>query len=94
MHLRRAGYSFSQVGGAFLTHYPHADSKSKKVWNSNGRVKRDTVDALFGNFTSWLLTLPDEQRMPLCPAAGDEAGAVMKARADAAAQRADKKVTR
>lgn len=87
MHLRRAGYAFSQVGGAFVTHYPHADSKSKKLWNNDSNAKRDTVDALFANFTSWLLTLPDEQRLPLCPPVDDVTGAVMKARAAAAERR-------
>lgn len=33
MQLRRAGYQFSQLGGAFLVHYPHLDSKSREEWN-------------------------------------------------------------
>ena len=33
MQLRRVGYKFSQVGGAFLVHYPHLDSKSRLEWN-------------------------------------------------------------
>lgn len=88
MQVRRAGYLFAQVGGAFVVHYPHADSESKKLWNNRSSVKRETVDAIFGNFSSWLLTLPDEQRLPLCPPADDVAGAVMDARAHAANLRA------
>ncbi|KAL3793652.1 hypothetical protein HJC23_010224 [Cyclotella cryptica] len=33
MQLRRSGYQFSQLGGAFLVHYPHLDSKSREEWN-------------------------------------------------------------
>jgi len=71
MQVRRAGYLFAQVGGAFVVHYPHADSTSKKLWNNKSRDKRDAVDAIFSDFSSWLLTLPDEQRLPLCLTADD-----------------------
>ena len=76
MQVRRAGYKFSQVGGAFVTHYPHAESSSKKLWNDKEHDKREAVDAIFDEFNSWLLTLPDEQRLPLCPPV-DDVGAVM-----------------
>jgi hypothetical protein len=33
MQLRRVGYLFTQVGGAFLVHYPHLDSDSRLEWN-------------------------------------------------------------
>jgi len=33
MQLRRSGYMFSQLGEAFLVHYPHLDSKSRLEWN-------------------------------------------------------------
>ena len=33
MQLRRGGYQFSQLGEAFLIHYPHLDSKSRLEWN-------------------------------------------------------------
>jgi hypothetical protein len=33
MQLRRVGYKFSQIGGAFLVHYPHLDSKAREEWN-------------------------------------------------------------
>ena len=33
MQLRRTGYLFSQLGGAFLVHYPHLDSPSRIEWN-------------------------------------------------------------
>ena len=79
MQVRRKGYLFAQVGGTFVVHYPHADSQSKKLWNNKSRAKREAVDAIFANFSSWLLKLPDEQRLPLCPPANDVAGAVMNA---------------
>ncbi|KAL7534472.1 hypothetical protein ACHAWF_004846 [Thalassiosira exigua] len=40
MHLRRAGYLFTQVGGAFLVHYPHLDSKSRLEWNKHPKVEK------------------------------------------------------
>jgi len=33
MQLRRAGYLFSQLGGVFLVHYPHLDSKARREWD-------------------------------------------------------------
>ena len=33
MQLRREGYIFSQLGGAFVVHYPHLDSVSRMEWN-------------------------------------------------------------
>ena len=33
MQLRKVGYQFSQLGGAFLVHYPHLDSASRIEWN-------------------------------------------------------------
>jgi hypothetical protein len=79
MHLRCAGYVFSQVGGAFLVHYPHRESNSKKLWAKKSGIKREAVDAMFGDFRSWLLTLPDEQRLHLCPPYHDTTDAVMGA---------------
>jgi hypothetical protein len=38
MLLRRVGYKFSQIGGAFLVHYPHLDSKSREEWNKKPEV--------------------------------------------------------
>ena len=38
MQLRRAGYLFSQLGGAFLVHYPHLDSKSRLEWNKKPKA--------------------------------------------------------
>jgi hypothetical protein len=78
MHLRRSGYIFSQVGGAFLVHYPHRESASKKLWAKKSGVKRDTVDAIFNHFSSWLLTLPDKQRLHLCPPSHATTAAAMR----------------
>ncbi|CAJ1959267.1 unnamed protein product [Cylindrotheca closterium] len=33
MQLVRSGYTLSQLGGAFLVHYPHLDSQSRQRWN-------------------------------------------------------------
>ncbi len=33
MQLRKVGYKFSQIGGAFLIHYPHSASKARRDWN-------------------------------------------------------------
>ncbi len=33
MQLRKVGYKFSQIGGAFLVHYPHSFSKARQEWN-------------------------------------------------------------
>ncbi|KAL3826598.1 hypothetical protein ACHAXA_010523 [Cyclostephanos tholiformis] len=38
MQLRKVGYKFSQIGGAFLVHYPHLDSKSREEWNKKPEV--------------------------------------------------------
>ncbi|KAI2492307.1 Glycosyl-transferase for dystroglycan [Fragilaria crotonensis] len=32
MQLRREGYVFSQLGGAYVVHYPHLDSASRMEW--------------------------------------------------------------
>ena len=33
MQLIRRGYTLSQVGGAFLCHYPHLESSARQAWN-------------------------------------------------------------
>jgi len=33
MQVVASGYAFSQVGGAYLVHYPHLDSQSRQHWN-------------------------------------------------------------
>jgi hypothetical protein len=33
MQLIHSGYSLSQIGGAYLVHYPHLDSASRQHWN-------------------------------------------------------------
>lgn len=52
-----------------MVHYPHRESDSKKMWAKKKGDKRAELEALFGNFKSWLNTLPDEERLPLCPTA-------------------------
>jgi hypothetical protein len=49
MQLRRSGYQFSQLGGAFLVHYPHLDSKSREEWNKKpDLLHQKPLDALDG----------------------------------------------
>ena len=33
MQLRRAGWTFGQIGQGFVVHYPHLDSPARKAWN-------------------------------------------------------------
>ena len=42
MQLRRMGYIFSQLGGAFVVHYPHLDSQSRMEWNEAPQELYDT----------------------------------------------------
>ena len=35
MQVIASGYVFSQVGGAYLVHYPHLDSASRQIWNGS-----------------------------------------------------------
>jgi hypothetical protein len=44
MQLTRMGYRLSQVGGIFLVHYPHLDSKSRMTWNEVPKELIDTSD--------------------------------------------------
>ena len=45
MQLVRSGYTFSQLGGAFLVHYPHLDSQSRQRWNqAPDQLKVSRVD--------------------------------------------------
>ena len=77
MQMRRSGYLYSQVGGGFLVHYPHLDSKSRIKWNKvsfdkNGDInkeqsKRAQVDKLFIQFKKWLENkVLDSARTPEC----------------------------
>jgi len=50
MQLRRAGYLFSQLGGAFHVHYPHLDSQARLEWN-----KKPEAMEKYGKSVSQLL---------------------------------------
>jgi hypothetical protein len=68
MQLRRAGWTFGQVGKAFCVHYPHLDSPARQAWNGGVdhhmhkptdesrllQTKRGGNDQLFVEFRSWL----------------------------------------
>jgi hypothetical protein len=38
MHMLRSGYQLDQLGGGFLVHYPHLDSKSRMEWNESPKA--------------------------------------------------------
>mmetsp|Transcript_9276 Transcript_9276/g.18931 ORF Transcript_9276/g.18931 Transcript_9276/m.18931 type:complete len:430 (-) Transcript_9276:189-1478(-) len=78
MHMRRIGYIFSQLGGVFVIHFPHLDSKSRKFWNKMPKefektknnldnFKRGQVDSIFVKFKRWLVEeIPDITRVDMC----------------------------
>jgi len=67
MQLRRAGYKFTQIGGVFVVHYPHLDSRSKIVWNKKLSKKRIQNDEIFIKFRSWLRkNIKNKSRTKLC----------------------------
>lgn len=39
MHMRRTGYKFKVLGGGFITHFPHDESKSRSLWNEGQDVR-------------------------------------------------------
>ena len=45
MQLRRTGYDFAQLGGAFAVHSPHGPSEARKSWNSKAESNLTNVDA-------------------------------------------------
>jgi hypothetical protein len=54
MQMRRSGYLFSQVGGAFVVHYPHLSSATRNAWN-HGKKKHDDLkeEELEGGEVDW-----------------------------------------
>jgi hypothetical protein len=42
MHLRRLGFRLQQVGGSFLTHFPHQKSKAKEEWEKTPSELKDS----------------------------------------------------
>jgi len=80
MQVIASGFIFSQVGGAYLLHYPHLDSSSRQHWNNGDKnnklkgYKRGQVDKLYFAFKTWLKeTIPVEQkRVSLCEDAQDD----------------------
>lgn len=61
VHLRYAGWSFSVLGGAFITHFPHAKSSSRMDWEYGSH--RDEMNVLFKKFMQELQDrYPDEQK--------------------------------
>lgn len=49
MQLRRSGYQFSQLGEAFLVHYPHLDSQSRLEWNKKPKELQRVDSTLVGD---------------------------------------------
>jgi hypothetical protein len=44
-HVVASGYVFSQVGGAYLVHYPHLDSQSRQHWNEAPKELKVPMEA-------------------------------------------------
>jgi hypothetical protein len=44
LHLLRLGYNFQQVGGVFVVHFPHEESKSKQVWKRHPKALKNWYD--------------------------------------------------
>ena len=79
MQVIASGYVFSQVGGAYLVHYPHLDSASRQLWNgkletdspnrdTNGNIKKESskrgqIDKLFVDFKDWLDSTIDSKKL-------------------------------
>jgi Glycosyl-transferase for dystroglycan len=86
MQLRRDGYMFSQLGGAFLVHFPHPLSASRKKWKLRPRHKagisematrantmRGRNDAKFAAFKKWMESnIDDIARVPMCESNADD----------------------
>ena len=73
MHMRKVGYTFFQLGGAYVVHYPHLDSPSRMNWNNGGA--RAEIDALFVTFRQWLqqeITDSSITQVPKCQDAEDD----------------------
>jgi len=51
MQLRRMGYMFRQIGGAFVVHYPHLDSPSRQKWNEAPEQLRPVWDSETGHYS-------------------------------------------
>ena len=49
MQVAASGFVFSQVGGAYLVHYPHAISKSRQDWNRAPKELVSSASASSGN---------------------------------------------
>ncbi len=77
MQVIASGYIFSQVGGAYLVHYPHLDSASRQLWNGKLETdspekdkshkmedsKRGQIDKLFVDFKNWLDSAIDSEEL-------------------------------
>lgn len=66
MHLHRRGYKLSQIGGAFVIHYPHKLDEWKKKKTLMSDVRQERFETIFGSFKSFLKGLPNEESVPFC----------------------------
>jgi hypothetical protein len=82
LHLRRAGYSFKQLGGSFVSHVPHKDSPAKIEWNKenqNGKTSstsllRGRINDKYKDFIKLLdASVPDNTRLQKCESFEDDA---------------------
>jgi hypothetical protein len=63
-HLRLLGFGFTVLPpGAFLVHFPHRESRSKKSWLNRHNPQRLRMDQLYSHFLSWAFHGADRQYM-------------------------------
>ncbi len=82
LHLRRLGYRLQQIGGSFVTHFPHLSSPAKLEWKNaplrDGEIDltrhlRGWTDNSFVEFSNWLeANVPDYSRLGRCEGFGDD----------------------
>ena len=78
MHLRRVGYRLQQLGGSFITHFPHQSSMAKmevengQDMNEHAAVDlndhvRARTDRALKEFSQWLhLNVDEASRVDKC----------------------------
>ena len=79
VHLRRVGYRLQQIGGSFITHFPHVSSSSKLEWEKLPKANEESskqaivkylrgrTDKTFWEFKRWLdVNVDDAARTEKC----------------------------
>lgn len=88
LHIRRLGYRLQQVGGCFVTHFPHMSSQAQLEWEkqpdteSSGinllKYLRGRTDTTFLEFKKWLETnVEDASRVTVCEDFNDDESSLL-----------------